>query len=86
MVSHIKPEYWLRGSETRVLKEEVRGKRTLCNEELHNFHSSPNDIRMIKLRKTRLGKACGTHEGDEKFMHIFLSQTSLSEDIILAYV
>jgi hypothetical protein len=78
VVSHIKQKYWLRDSENRVLrtdygfkKEEVTGRRTLCNEELHNFYSSTDVIRVIKLRGTRLGKVCDTHEGDEKFMHVF---------------
>jgi hypothetical protein len=50
--------------------KEIRG-GTLCNEELRNLYASPNIIRMIKSRRTRLDKACDTHEGDEKFMNLF---------------
>jgi hypothetical protein len=38
----------------RPKREEVRaGWRKLHNEELHNFYSSPNIIRMIKSRRMR---------------------------------
>jgi hypothetical protein len=53
--------------ENRVLRrifgpmrdEMVGGWRKLHNEELHNLYSSPNIIRMIKLRRMRLA---GQHE------------------------
>jgi hypothetical protein len=34
-------------------KEMKGGRRKLHNEELHSLNSSPNIIRMIKLRRTR---------------------------------
>jgi hypothetical protein len=54
--------------ENRVLRrifgpkrKEVAGAcRRLQNEELHNLYTSPNVIRVIKLRRMRWG-ACSTH-------------------------
>jgi hypothetical protein len=53
--------------------EETGGLRRLHNEELHNLHSSPNIIRMIKsLKIKRAGHvACSMHEGNEKCIHYF---------------
>jgi hypothetical protein len=41
--------------------------RRLHNEELHNFYSSPNIIRMIKSRRMRW--ACSTNGEDEECMY-----------------
>jgi hypothetical protein len=57
----LREEHILRVFENRVLRrifgpkrDEVTGDwRKLHNEELHNLYSSPNIIRMIKLRRTR---------------------------------
>jgi hypothetical protein len=54
-------EHGLKVFDNRVLrrifgprKEEVaRGFRRLHNEELHNFYTSPNIVRVIKLRRVR---------------------------------
>jgi hypothetical protein len=58
--------------ENRVLRrifgpkrdEVTGGWRKLHNEELHNFYSSPNVIKMVKSR--RMIRACITHGRDEK--------------------
>jgi len=43
----------------------TEGWRKLHNEELHNLYSSPNVIRVIKLRWWD-GWTCSTHGRDEK--------------------
>jgi hypothetical protein len=43
----------LRGIFGSKRDEVTRGLRKLYNEELHNFYSSPNVIRMIKSRRMR---------------------------------
>jgi hypothetical protein len=73
----LREEYRLRVFENRVLsrifgpkRDEVTGDwRRLHNEELHNFYSSPNTIKMIKSRRmrwtrhvTRMGRR-GMHIG-----------------------
>jgi hypothetical protein len=35
------------------MKDKLRGRIKLHNEELHNSYSSPNNIKMIRLRKMR---------------------------------
>jgi hypothetical protein len=58
----LREEHTLRVFENIVLRRifgpkrvEVTGHwRKLHNEELHNLHSSPNIIRMLKLRRMRL--------------------------------
>jgi hypothetical protein len=42
--------------------------RKVHNEELHNLHPSSNIIKMVKLRRMRLGRAYRTHGGRRK-MH-----------------
>jgi hypothetical protein len=42
-------------------KEATEGERELHNEELHNFYSSQNIIRIIKIKETDTGEACSTH-------------------------
>jgi hypothetical protein len=57
----LREEHRLRVFENRVLRrifgpkrdEVTGGWRKLHNEELHNFYSSPDIIRMIKSRKKR---------------------------------
>jgi hypothetical protein len=61
----------LRMSENKVLKrlfgpkrdEMAGGWRKLHNGGLHNLYSSPCLIRMIM---SRMGRACGTNEGEEE--------------------
>jgi hypothetical protein len=61
LVPDIREEHRLKVLENRVLRrifgpkrDEVTGDwRKLHNEELHNFYSSPNIIRMIKSRTMR---------------------------------
>jgi hypothetical protein len=60
-ISDIREKHRLRVFENRVLRrifgskrDEVTGDwRKLHNEELHNFYSSPNIIRIIKSRRMR---------------------------------
>jgi hypothetical protein len=48
-------------------RDEVTGDwRKLHDEELHNWYSSPNSIRMIKSRRVRWGRAYSTSEGEEE--------------------
>lgn len=42
------------------------GQRKLYSEALHNFYTSSNIVRMIKLRRMRIGWAWSMHESDEK--------------------
>jgi hypothetical protein len=60
-VTHLREGYRLRVFENKVLgrifglkrDEVMRGWRKLQNEELHNLYSSPNIMRMMKLRRVR---------------------------------
>jgi hypothetical protein len=69
----LREEHRLRVFENRVLKkifgpkrDEVTGDwKKLHNEELHNLYSSPNIIRMIKVKENEMGRACSTNGGDE---------------------
>jgi hypothetical protein len=66
-------------SENRILRrifgpkrEEVEeGWRRLHNEELHNFYSSLNIIRVIKSRRMRWVGACIMHGKNKKFIQYF---------------
>jgi hypothetical protein len=40
--------------------------RKLHNEELHNFYSSPNIIRILKSRRIRWAGHGSTNEGDDE--------------------
>jgi hypothetical protein len=63
LVSDIRDEHRLRVSQNRVLRgifipkwDEMKGSwRELHNEELCEFYSSPGVIRIIRLRRVRLG-------------------------------
>jgi hypothetical protein len=65
----LKEEHRLRKFENRTLRrifgpkrdEVTGGWRKLHNEKLHNLHSSPSIIRMIKSRWGEMGKACSTN-------------------------
>jgi hypothetical protein len=57
---NLRGEYIFRVSKLIVLsivgpkRDEVTGSwRKQCNEKIHNFHSSPSIIRMIKLKRIR---------------------------------
>jgi hypothetical protein len=52
--------------------EVMGGWRKLHNEELHNLYSSPNIIRMIK---SRTGRACSTNGGKRNAYRILVGQT-----------
>jgi hypothetical protein len=53
-------------------RDELTG-RKLQNEELHSLHSSPNIIRVIKLKGMRRG-AYGSQRGDKKCLQNFVSR------------
>jgi hypothetical protein len=67
--------YRIRLLEDRVLRrisepkgEEITGRcRELHIEELHNFWSLPNNIRMKKIEDD-ISRACSTHRTDETFI------------------
>jgi hypothetical protein len=40
--------------------------RKMHNEEFHNLYSSPNKIRMIKVKKDEMGMAYSTNGGEEE--------------------
>jgi hypothetical protein len=69
----------LRVFESRLLRKifgpkrvEVRGGWRKFHNELHNWHSSPNIIRMIKSRTMRwVGHIGDGDGGDEKFIQSF---------------
>jgi hypothetical protein len=70
----LRKEHRQRVFENRVLRrifglkndDVTRGWRKLHNEELHNMHSSPNIITMIKSKEDQMGKACSTKGGEEE--------------------
>jgi hypothetical protein len=67
----LREEHRLRGFENRVLRrifgpkrEEDGSWRKLHNDELHSLYSSPNIVRVIKLRRTRwAGHVAHVEEG-----------------------
>jgi proteasome assembly chaperone (PAC2) family protein len=84
LVSDIKGEHRLRVFENRVLRrivgprrdEIVESLKESHNEELHNLHSSPNIIRMSKLRRMRLAghAACMVEETNAYMVLVGQSQ------------
>jgi hypothetical protein len=48
-------------------RDEVTGQwRRLHNEELYDLYSSPNIIRVMQMKKNKMGGACGTNGGAEE--------------------
>jgi hypothetical protein len=70
----LREKYGLRVFENGVLRttfghkrDEVTGeRRKLHSRELHNFYSSSDIIRQIKIKEHEVGGACGTHGKGEK--------------------
>jgi hypothetical protein len=69
----VREEHKLRVFENRVLRifgpkrdGVTGGWRKLHNEELHNLCSSPSIIRIIKSRRMRWGRTCGTDGREEE--------------------
>jgi hypothetical protein len=68
----LREEHRLRVFENRELRricgpkiDEVTGKwRKLHNEELNDLYSSPNILRVIKLRIMEMGGVCSTYGGE----------------------
>jgi len=57
-------------------REKVTGGwRTLQNMEIYNLYTSPTIIRVMETRRTRWGRACSTHERDEKCIQHFCGET-----------
>jgi hypothetical protein len=75
----LREEHRLRDFENRELRkifgpkrEEDGSWRKLYNDELHSLYSSPNIVRVIKLRRIKwAGGTCGTHGGGEKCLRGF---------------
>jgi hypothetical protein len=69
----LREERKLRVFENMVLRRifgprigEVTGEwRRLHNAELSDLYSSPNIVRVIKIEKNEMGRACGTYGGGE---------------------
>jgi len=75
----LREERRLRVFENRVLRrifgpktDEVTGEwRKLHNEELNNLYSSPNIVRVIKIKKNEMGGACSAYGGGERCVQGF---------------
>jgi hypothetical protein len=72
LVSTLREEHRLKVFENRVLRrifgpkrEEDGSLRKLHNDELHSLYSSPNIVRVIKI-KDELGRTFGMHGGGER--------------------
>jgi hypothetical protein len=52
-------------------REEDRSWRKLHNDELHNLYSSPNIVRVIKIKEDEVGGTCGTHGGGVRCLQSF---------------
>jgi hypothetical protein len=56
--------------------DEVTGEwRRLHNKELYALYSSPNIIRVIKSKKTEMGRTCGMYGGEERCIQGFSGET-----------
>jgi hypothetical protein len=62
----------LRRTSTLKSDERIGGWRNLHNEELHNFHSSPKSIGMIRSSWV---KACGARGSEEDYLQGFRMTT-----------
>ena len=61
---------------------EVTGKcQRIHNEEIHNLHSSPNTIRVIKLRKIEMGRTCSTNGSGKRCVQGFGGETEAKDNI-----
>ena len=57
-------------------RDEVKGEwRKLHNEELNNLYSSPNILRVIKIKKNEMGGACSAYGGGERCVQGFGGET-----------
>jgi hypothetical protein len=45
--------------------------RKLHNEELNDLNSLPNIVRVVKIKKTEVGWACGEYGGGESCAQVF---------------
>jgi polynucleotide 5'-kinase involved in rRNA processing len=79
LVAHIEGENF----ENRVLRstfvprrdEVTEERRRLHNEELYAMYFSPNIIRVIKIDKTEIDRACCTYGGEETCIQGFGGET-----------
>jgi hypothetical protein len=57
-------------------RDEATGEwRRLHDEELDDLYSSPNIIRVIKIKKNEMGGACSTYGGKERCIQDFGGET-----------
>jgi hypothetical protein len=74
----LREEQRLRVFENRVLRrifgpkrKEDGSWRKLPNDELHSLYSSPNIVRVIKIKEDEVGGTCGTHGGGDRCLQGF---------------
>jgi hypothetical protein len=74
----LREEHRLRVLENRVLRrifgpkrEEDGSWRKLHNDEPHSLYSSPNIVRVIKIKEVEISGACGTHGSGESYSQDF---------------